>query len=159
MADMKKIGKANKKKGSNYERKIANIMSKYTGQRWKRTPYSGAGHISGDVFCLDFEFPYVIELKNRRDLSLLKVFKNPQIVAKYLEDNTILVFNDSGTDIILVPFEPPEGHSPLYGNRRGNLFFGSILIGEGTNARGYDIINLKEFCNAITHVYGDKNEI
>ena len=144
--ERRKLGKANKLKGGNYERKIARSISSATGYRWKRTPYSGAGHISGDVFCLDFEFPFVVELKNRRDLSLLKVFKNPSVVSKYLtgwkldEECTILIFNDAGTDICIVPFRS---------NMSTKYFYGEINIDKGR----FIVTNLDTLCKWIGQNY------
>jgi len=144
LKDKRKMGKAAKRKGSRYELKVAKTLTKHTNFTWRRTPYSGAGHIAGDVFATDFEFPWVVELKDRKDTSLLKVFKNPECIAKWLEDKTILVFNDGGTDVVVAPCEYPT-------NCRPN--FGAYL----KNSKGeFIMFTMKLFCDTINREYGDE---
>jgi len=100
-----KTGSKAKKHGQSFEYTVAKKMSSLTGFRWKKTPRSGGAHIAGDVFCLDFKFPYPIECKNLESLNLLKVYKNPAILARInwkdpLKD--ILIFNDTGTPVVII---------------------------------------------------------
>ena len=136
------MGKAAKRKGSRYELSVAKTLTKHTNHNWRRTPYSGAGHIAGDVFSTSFHFPWVIECKNREDTNLLKVFKNPNCIAKWLEEKTILIFNDSGTDVIVVPAEYPTFIAPDFGayvkNSRGEFL----------------CLTMKDFCATINKEWG-----
>jgi len=101
-----KLGKKNRRKGIGFERKVARELSKHTGDRWIRTPYSGAGHIAGDIMRLSpFSFPYAIECKNRADITLLKVLKNPEILRPYMKDMQIIIFNDNGCSLVVIPEE------------------------------------------------------
>lgn len=102
MVDRVKLGKKSNRKGKAYERKVARDMSKFTGQTWKRTPHSGAGHIPGDIMRLPEPFEYTIELKNRKDLTLDRVFKNPNVLQPYMEDKQILIFNNHGQSLVVL---------------------------------------------------------
>lgn len=103
--DWKKLGKQNRAKGAAYERKIAKELTKITGYKWSRVPYSGASYIPGDVTIVDgdFIFPHVVELKNRQDLTLAKVYRNPKVMKQYLEENTILIFKSDGRSYVVIP--------------------------------------------------------
>ena len=105
MVDRVKIGRAARRKGTAYERKIARLLTKITGFNWRRVPYSGASYIPGDVTIVDGDcvFPYTVELKNRKDLTLQKVFKNPDVLLQYMEENTVLIFNSGGQSLVVFP--------------------------------------------------------
>lgn len=137
MIDRKKLGKKNKAKGSAYERKVAREISKRTGERWVRTPMSGAWHIPGDICNLDNPYEYTIECKNRQDLSLLKVFKNPEVLKPWAEDKQIIIFNDSGTSIVVAPVEFIE--------KDYDFCYGTCVI----QKKVYYIMILKEFCKLL----------
>ena len=104
MTDWKKLGKQNRAKGAAYERKVAKDLTKITGYKWRRVPYSGASYIPGDVTIVDgdYNFPHVVELKNRKDLTLAKVYRNPKVCKQYLEENTILIFKSDGQSYVVV---------------------------------------------------------
>jgi len=60
-----------KQKGNAFENKIAKILTEKLGREFIRSPSSGAmGTISnrqalkGDIICLEYNFPYVIECKH-----------------------------------------------------------------------------------------------
>lgn len=101
--DRKKLGKTNRRKGINYERKVARNMTKYTGDKWNRAPYSGASYIEGDIVRLNKEFPYVIECKNRKDITLDKIFRRPELLTPYISDSQILIFNNRGQSLVVYP--------------------------------------------------------
>lgn len=141
MVDRKKLGKANKAKGSAYERRVAKAMTKFTGDKWVRTPMSGAWHIPGDIMRLKVAYEYTIECKNRRDITLLKVFKNPNLLTPWAEDKQIIIFNDSGTHICVVPNSLALKEPKL-------LSFSSLW--ETTIAgESYYILSLKDLCEII----------
>lgn len=101
-----KKGKKSNSKGKAYEREIARKLSKFTGQTWKRTPYSGAGHIAGDVFRLvPSAFPFTVECKNRVDITLDRIFRNPNVIWDLVSDTQILIFNNRGQDLVVVPYK------------------------------------------------------
>lgn len=102
MVDYVAQGKKNRRKGTEYERKVAREMSKLTGQVWRRTPYSGAAHISGDIFRLSpTPFPFTVELKNRADITLDKIFRNPNCIWELVNEQ-ILIFNNHGQDLVVL---------------------------------------------------------
>ena len=59
-----------KAKGGVYERKIAKLMTEWTGVKFERVPASGGLHwkkdnrVYGDIVCNDPTFPFVVECKN-----------------------------------------------------------------------------------------------
>lgn len=124
--DRVKLGKRNRRKGTDYERKVARLLARYTGLRWSRVPYSGASYIAGDVTCLDFNYPFVFELKNRGDVSLTKVFRNPQSIQPYVNEDQILIFNNEGQDIAVVPFHKTFGLFKYEGRTPANHFVVTI---------------------------------
>jgi len=94
--DMSTIGKRSKRKGKKYESRVALILSELTGAKFRRIPCSGGfnktggsvilEHVfSGDVVCEDQQFAFSIEAKNRKDISLTALLKNPQTasITKY----------------------------------------------------------------------------
>ena len=104
--DRKRTGKASKRVGGYYERKVAKKMQALTGIKFRKTPRSGGLHIPGDVTCIDpdIKLPFNIECKNYEDLSLLRVFKNPRTLLTIEwkdQENDILIFNDKGTHIVV----------------------------------------------------------
>ena len=144
--DRVKLGRANRRKGAAYERKVANIMTKLTGQTYRRTPYSGAGHIPGDIMRLPEPFPYEIELKNRHDITLTRIFKNPNTIQKYVSDTQILIFNESSLSMVVI-------HKDMYINlvRKQETIPFPLNIDTNLSIGGdrYWMITLKDFCNLI----------
>ena len=63
---------------------------------FKRTPYSGGGHVPGDIMRVDGPFKLEIECKNRREVKVERIFRNPSIISEYLDPNRILIFNNDG---------------------------------------------------------------
>ncbi len=127
MTDWKKIGKKSKRKGSNYERKVARDLTKITGYNWRRVPYSGASYIPGDVTIVegDIKLGYVVELKNRADLTLSRIFKHPAVLGEYLKEGDILIFNNEGQSIAVVPqtFFKKTLDMPIYLCYNGHVAF------------------------------------
>ena len=70
-----------KKKGDTNERAAASWLHKWTRELFIRTPSSGgrrlenASNFCGDVVCEneDFNFPFVVETKHRKDITFSKV--------------------------------------------------------------------------------------
>ncbi len=75
MTDFSKIGRRSKNKGNYGERRIAKLLTDFTGKNFRRTPGSGgfgkqglvvAEHVfTGDVISDDKDFQFCIESKNR----------------------------------------------------------------------------------------------
>lgn len=87
MVDHSKIGKSARRKGANYELKIAKLLKEYTSVNFRRVPASGGFNKRGtntvakEYFCGDLisdrsDFLYCIEAKNRKGFNLLNSIKN-----------------------------------------------------------------------------------
>jgi len=71
-----------KQKGSEYERKIAKILSKYWGEDFHRTPMSGGLHwkednrVAGDIVTPpESVYPFTTECKKRQEWSMDQLLK------------------------------------------------------------------------------------
>ena len=69
-------------KGAAFERKVCKIFEKYTGKKFNRTPGSGAfstnvgdKRLAGDIYCIEQEFPWIIECKKYKDFNLEDIIK------------------------------------------------------------------------------------
>lgn len=141
MRTKSQLGKYSRNKGASYERDIARKLSKLTGQTWRRTPQSGANCIAGDVHRLSpSSFPYTIELKNREDIKLDKIFRNPSSIWEFLSDKQILIFNNRGQDFVVIP----EETFPLV--RKVPPYIVAYIFYPNED---YRIIDLKEFAESI----------
>lgn len=83
MVDRSKIGKANRRKGNRFERKVAKTIARAYGWDWKAfADRAGAGHEQKhDILVLDSyakEFPFYVECKYRKEWSLHDLFKDPE---------------------------------------------------------------------------------
>lgn len=74
-------------KGAKAETDAKNILKKYTGLGWERTPGSGAldekHMLKGDLYCPGKENLYCVEVKHYEDdhlTSQLLTSKNPQLI-------------------------------------------------------------------------------
>lgn len=86
-----------KRKGDRNEREVAKLLTKWTGQKFIRTPSSGGiatrlGSMSvnaafcGDVSCVDqnFEFHFTVETKHYKSLALSKELRsNSKVYSIY----------------------------------------------------------------------------
>lgn len=79
-----------KQKGSEYERKIAKILSKWWGEEFNRTPMSGGLHwkqdnrVAGDIVTPpDSVYPWTTECKKRQEWDLEQVLKGTGDVEKW----------------------------------------------------------------------------
>ena len=85
------MGKINSKnKGSEYELKIAKILSKWWGEEFHRTPMSGGLHwkndnrVAGDIVTPpNSVFPYSVECKKRESWKLDDLMKNNTEIDSY----------------------------------------------------------------------------
>jgi hypothetical protein len=86
--DRSKLGRSNKRKGKTFESRVAHILTEFTGVNFRRVPCSGgfnkfggvvvAEHVfSGDVLCDSPHFDFSVEAKNRQDITLTALLKNP----------------------------------------------------------------------------------
>jgi len=78
------MGKLSKRKGSEFERKVAKLIAEAYGVDWKeflpRTPASGGLQWKGDLIPLkEFKeiFPYYTECKHQERWSWYQLFTNP----------------------------------------------------------------------------------
>ena len=145
VVDRVALGRRARTKGTNYERTIARLMSKYTGLRWNRVPYSGASYIPGDVTCLDKPYPLVIELKNRADCNLNRVFRNPQTINTYVNEEQVLIFNNSGQNIVVAPYNKITSVSIRFPDNHAMVKIAGIM---------YIVLDLKDFCSIIMEYWG-----
>ena len=113
-------------------------MTKLTGNKWVRVPYSGAAHIPGDVMCITKPFKMVIELKNREDVSLDRIFKTPNSIQPYMQENQVLMFNNHGQTLVVIPIEMILGYD-----------MGSFHATVKISNEWYSIVDLKTFCDII----------
>ena len=74
---MSKKGVNSRSKGNRGEYAVRDILSKWWGVPFRRTPSSGAygtihqqGSLVGDVVCDDPAFPFVVEVKNQESWSM-----------------------------------------------------------------------------------------
>ena len=108
MPDWKKIGKRSKDKGKAFERDIAKRLTVLTGRRWRRTICSGGQYETYDVKCLDGGYP-PIECKNRKDITLEKVWKNPDILRSIVDEFSVVVFHSGSLNLCVVPCSMKSG--------------------------------------------------
>ena len=88
--DRQKTGSRNKKRGGEFERRVAKLLTEYTGLKWNRTPLSGASIIAGDIYCLDKPMPFTIECKDRQDITLLKIFSNLDVLRNAKTNESLI---------------------------------------------------------------------
>lgn len=84
-----------KKKGSEYELKIAKVLSKWWGEEFHRTPMSGGLHwqkdnrVAGDIVTPpDSKYPWVTELKKREAWEFSQLIRGTGEMEKYWEQVT-----------------------------------------------------------------------
>lgn len=54
-------------KGTRFEYKVRDLLTKKTGVKWDRVPMSGAGSMKGDLYCKSNHYFYCIECKSFKD--------------------------------------------------------------------------------------------
>lgn len=88
MAEKKKINSSNK--GSDYERKVSKVLSKWWGEEFHRTPASGGlkwkedNRVAGDIVTpVNSKYPYVTELKKREEWLLEQLLKGTGSIEKW----------------------------------------------------------------------------
>ena len=83
MVDRSKVGRASKRKGNTFERKIANIIREVLDapkDRVQRTPLSGGMYEKGDLIVKEpytEKFPWYVECKNRESWTWPQLIKKP----------------------------------------------------------------------------------
>jgi len=126
--DRSATGKAAKVHGSGFEHIVAKRISTGTGYKFKKTPASGGMHLEGDIFCIDFlDMPFVIECKNKDDLTVGKIVKRPEILLTADDGDPLAtkgkvgVINNGGQaiaiihaeDLVLEGWKGNDGTMPL----------------------------------------------
>lgn len=106
--DKSRMGKRSKDTGKDFERDIAKRLTTITGKRWRRTICSGGQYESYDVKCLDGGYPPV-ECKNRADITLEKVWRNPDILRGIVDESSVVVFHSGNLNLCVVPCSLKEG--------------------------------------------------
>lgn len=86
-------GKVAKRRGNSFELAVARYLSRKTGSTFKRTPASGGMEFKGDIFLLGGDLPFILECKNREDIHLLKILKDPEYIADLVHNKQVLIFN------------------------------------------------------------------
>ena len=107
-----------RRKGADFEYKIARLLEEYTGKKWVRTPGSGAvatktGNmaLAGDLMPVNWKCPYVIECKKYKKvtdkliekwLKQLKREKGKRLgiliyAENYQRDPTVHIEQEDGT--------------------------------------------------------------
>lgn len=94
--DHSKIGRRSKRKGKRYESRVAKLLTDFTKVNFRKIPSSGgfnkfggvvvAKHVfTGDVCCDNSSFKYSVEAKNRQDINIATIIKNPSTspLSKY----------------------------------------------------------------------------
>lgn len=90
--DWSKVGRRVKRRGKTYERRVATLLTEFTGVNFRSTPGSGGYNKQGGVtireelFCGDLiadrsDFLYCIEAKNREIFDFNPILKNPETAA------------------------------------------------------------------------------
>lgn len=89
--DWSAIGRRSKRKGKTYERKIAGLLSEFTGVNFRKTPGSGGFNkqgvvikqesFCGDVICDRADFKFCVEAKNRDTFNFHSLLVNPNTSA------------------------------------------------------------------------------
>lgn len=88
MADQSAVGKKSKRKGKTYEAHVASLLTQFTNTSFRRVPSSGGFNktggvvvatqiFTGDVFCDNPDFKFSVEAKNRKDISLTALLRDP----------------------------------------------------------------------------------
>lgn len=121
MADWSKVGKKSKSKGSAFERKVAEMLTKYTGVNFRKTPSSGgwnkqgvevAGRVfCGDVICDQADFRFSVEAKNRKAFDILHLVRNPE-TDPFTEWWFQTTRDAKSNDLLPIMFIRPRAGSP-----------------------------------------------
>lgn len=77
------VAKYSRIKGSNYERKICKLLTKWWDKPIYRTPISGGSHWKGDGVTMDPDFPFHLECKNRQSWKFEDLFREKNEIMKY----------------------------------------------------------------------------
>lgn len=110
-----------KKKGSNFERKVARLLTQWCGVEFHRTPGSGSLHwgkdtrVRGDIVPpIDFYFPFSVEVKKHEGWSIEQILNYKgeffswwgQCVHDALETNKtpLLVFSKNRSPIYFATY-------------------------------------------------------
>lgn len=74
-----------RKKGKDYELKIARVLSKWWGSPLHRTPTSGMHIYSGDIVDDKGEFPFIVECKKNEQWSFGNLFEKDSLLFSFWE--------------------------------------------------------------------------
>jgi len=116
---MAKQGRGARNKGSNFERKIADMLSrKIYGEKGKfhRVPMSGGLHWSGnarscgDIICDNDKFPFVIECKNQEAWDFMQLFNQKGTLWNFIQQS--MEESVEADKPWLLVFK--KNHSPIY---------------------------------------------
>ncbi len=84
MPDHSKIGKSNVRKGKTYERRVANLLTEYTGELFRRRRVEGRDvstierESTADVISVSKDINFSIEVKSGKGFSLDALLANPE---------------------------------------------------------------------------------
>ena len=89
MVDYSRLGRLSKQKGKRGERRVATLLTEFTGKNFRKVPGSGGFNkqgiivaercFSGDIICDDLNFIFSVESKNRpNDFSIAQILAVPE---------------------------------------------------------------------------------
>ena len=98
------MGEKSRRKGANFERKIAKALTEALGVEFRRTPLSGgwadSSQVAGDIVPIEnFDFPFSLECKNVEGWTLESLFNGDDAWLKTWWEQCVN--------------ETPEGKTPL----------------------------------------------
>lgn len=122
-------------KGSRFEYKIRDMLTKKTGVKWDRVPMSGAGAMKGDLYCLTNHYLYCFECKSYADTviseNILSARSNniyswwdqcTREAAQMAREPALVFKKDRGKPLIAVTEEIPELVSLTLSSNLGDVY-------------------------------------
>jgi hypothetical protein len=151
--DRSKTGKKAKEVGNYFERRVAKKLHLLTKYRSRKTPKSGGHEIPGDVYFPDLLYqPCIIECKNRENITLARIFKDPSIAEEYIAHEQIYIWNESGNIIGIIP------ETLMMDGDRVSLPDKFAVFSLTFEARFY-IMELREIARYIKRLIEEKNDV
>jgi hypothetical protein len=110
-----RIGRRSRKKGASFQNTVAKMLTQAWGVPILSTPQSGGLSLRGDL-CVGGDPPkhvlvYSIECKNRKDLSLASILRNPDVLP--VSDRQIVFFKEHGSSHVWLAWDVHRGPTIL----------------------------------------------
>lgn len=131
-----------KRKGNDYERKIAKLFTEWWGEPFYRTPNSGGlgwqgKKIAGDLITPD-NFPFVVECKKEENWNFEQIIEGrgifykwwEQVIrdAKKVEKLPLLVFSKNHSNDYIALYKKIYEHMFRSNNLPPSLFINNVII-------------------------------